>query len=198
MKSELKTHICLYFEPDHAPDDTPLAMRFEAEDASHAREQMLDAEPQAHIVLIHEGDSLPDAQREWLATGKLRLSTAVLLPAWVVEDFGEKAAQDAALAMVLVEAEDDRPFTAAWSVSCDAAPCFVGMPPCELQQYRVPLVAQVSGPPGIRVKPVLALPSCEVLEDIEAFAAATDSYLEHVVMGSRLDNTHIAPLADVA
>ena len=189
MKPELTTYICLYFAPGHAPDDTPLAMRFEAEDAGHAREQMLNAEPQAHIALIHEGDSLADAQREWLATGNLKISTAVLLPAWVVEDFGEKTAQDAALAMVLAEAEDERPFAAAWCIPYDADPHYVGLPG-ELQYFRVPVVAQVSGPPGIRVKPVLSLPSCEVLEHIEAFHDTEDSYLEHMVLGSQLENYH--------
>ena len=61
---KLKPFIVLYW--DDAECIIPSAMRFHAEDASHAEEQMLDAEPNATIAWIAETDDPDEAyERYW-------------------------------------------------------------------------------------------------------------------------------------
>ena len=61
----MKQYIVLYRTNEVLPLDPPLGMRFQADDPDHAEEQLLDAEPGADVVWIHEGDQIAAALQEY-------------------------------------------------------------------------------------------------------------------------------------
>ncbi len=51
----MQTYIVLYYVPGMPQDETPFGFKAQADDVEHAKEQALNAYPDAEIVHVYEG-----------------------------------------------------------------------------------------------------------------------------------------------
>lgn len=66
----LSRFVVLYRTNSSTPADPPFGMLFYAENADHAEEQLVDAEPDADVVWVYEGKDYQQALEEYFSVGQ--------------------------------------------------------------------------------------------------------------------------------